>query len=285
VTRESKAGSSIIENCTVSILPGGMALDVLLTMWRGDSLFLLENLILKDFRVRYRNMSLGVLWSLLNPLVMMGVLTFVFTKIYSNPNIQNFPVFVLCGLVPYSFFTVAWLSGTTSIVDNTGLVKRVPLPREIVPIASVFSNCIHLLVQILLLLCAVLVFGRGVNRQWIWLPMLWTLEVVFVSGMVMITATLNVYIRDTRYMVESANVVLFWMVPIFYSFDVIPARYAEVYQHNPVAALVLCLRHILMQAEAPPTSTLVKLTLVSFATLGMGLLVFRQGKSGFYEHI
>ena len=274
-----------MENRTVSILPGGMVLDVLPIMWRGDYLFLLENLILKDFRIRYRNMSLGVLWSLLNPLVMMGVLTFVFTKIFSNPSIKNFPAFVLCGLVPFSFFSIAWICGTTSIVDNASLVKRVPLPREIVPIASVFSNCIHLLVQILLLLCAVLMFGGGVNRQWVWLPLVWALEVVFVCGIVLITATLNVYIRDTRYIVESANTVLFWLVPIFYSFDVIPARYKEVYQLNPVAALVLCLRHILLQAEAPPTSTLVRLTLVSFATLAMGLLVFRQGKYGFYEHI
>jgi ABC-type polysaccharide/polyol phosphate export permease len=254
-------------------------------MWRGDFLFLLENLILKDFRIRYRNMSLGVLWSLLNPVVMMGVLTFVFTKIFPNPNIKNFPVFVLCGLVPFSFFSIAWICGTTSIVDNASLVKRVPLPREIVPIASVFSNCIHLLVQILLLLSVVLVFGRGVNWQWFWLPVVWILEIVFVCGMVLITATLNVYIRDTRYIVESANTVLFWLVPIFYSFDVIPARFADVYQLNPVAALVLCLRHILIQAEAPPTSTLVKLTLVSFATLVIGLLVFRRGKHEFYEYI
>jgi ABC-type polysaccharide/polyol phosphate export permease len=274
-----------MEDCAVSIPPGGAVSDGLPIMWHGDSLFLLESLILKDFRIRYRNMSLGVLWSLLNPLVMMGVLTFVFTKVFSNPSIKNFPVFVLCGLVPFSFFSLAWICGTTSIVDNTSLVKRVPLPREIVPIASVFSNCIHLLVQILLLLGAVLLFGRGVNRQWIWLPVVWALEVVFVCGMALMTATLNVYIRDTRYIVESANTVLFWLVPIFYSFDVVPARYADVYQLNPVAALVLCLRHILLQAEAPPSSTLMRLTLVSFAALAVGLLVFRQGKHGFYEHI
>jgi ABC-type polysaccharide/polyol phosphate export permease len=254
-------------------------------MWQGDFLFLLQNLVLKDFRVRYRNMSLGVFWSLLNPLMMMGVLTFVWTRIVPNPTIRHFPVFVLCGLVPYSFFNVAWVSGTLSIVENSGLVKRVPVPREIVPIAAVLSSCLHLGIQILLLLLAVLAFGLGVNIYWLWLPLVWALEIVFVCGLALLTSAINVYIRDMRYVVESVIMVMFWLVPIFYSFENIPKRFAYIYELNPVAALIFSLRSILLHASQPHTSTVLKLTVVSFTVFAIGWVAFRRMKDSFYEHI
>lgn len=256
------------------------------SLWNGDYLFLLENLIVKDFKIRYRNMSLGVFWSLLNPLILMGVLTFVFTKVMPNA-VPNFPLFVLCGLVPFNFFTVAWNNGTISIANNAGLIKRIPVPREIVPIATVLSTTIHLGIQIALLLIITLAFGRGVNVYWLWLPLLWALEVMFVCGLVLATSALDVYLRDMRYIVESACTVLFWLVPIFYTLDIVPRQYVTVYEFNPLAALILGLRRILYEGVSPngDAGLVYKLAFTSTVTFIAGLAIFSRLKHKFFDYL
>jgi ABC-type polysaccharide/polyol phosphate export permease len=253
-------------------------------MWTGDYGFLLSNLIQKDFKIRYRNMSLGVFWSLLNPLVTMGVMTFVFKKIYGDTQ-PDYPVFVLCGLVPFNFFTQAWGSGTSSLLENARLIKRIAVPREVIPISSVLGSSLHLVIQVVLLLACALLFGKGVNRHWLWLPFVWGMELSFVCGISLMTSAIYIYIRDTRYVVESFNAILFWMVPIFYGSDKVPNQFRWIYDLNPVAALVTALRNILLQDISPAASLLAKLSLSSLFMLALGALVFQRCKRGLYDYL
>jgi ABC-type polysaccharide/polyol phosphate export permease len=215
----------------------------------------------------------------------MGVLTFVFTEIFPNNSQRAFPVFVLCGIVPFNFFSFAWGSGTQAVVESTAFVKRVAIPREIIPIASVLSNCLHLVIQIALLLFVTLIYNNPVNQYWIWLPVIWGFYIIFVSGLVMITSAINVFVRDVRYLVESFTAVLFWLVPVFYPFSMIQPQYKEVYALNPVAAMVMALRNILLEHAAPGGHILRNMALVSTITLLIGMLVFNQVKRSFYDYL
>jgi len=262
-----------------------LAPSVFRKAWEGDYVFLFEQLILKDFKIRYRNMSLGVMWSLLNPLVMMGVMTFIFGGVVGGQRSRAFPVFLLCGLVPYNFFTGAWIAGTNSIIDSASLVKRVPVPRQMFPVAGVLSNAVHLLIQLALLFVMAWGYGYRPGVPWLWLPVIWALYIVFACGLSLASSAINVFIRDTRYVVESFNLVLFWLVPIFYSFSIIPPKYADVYQFNPVAALVMAMRNIVLDGIPPPMSLIRNLALAASLTMAMGWVIFARLKSRFYEHI
>ena len=254
--------------------------------WNGDFFFALASLVIKDFKIRYRNMSLGVFWSVLNPIVMMGVLTFVFTYLSPNRSMPNFPVYMMCGLVPYNFFSIAWISGTTSLVDNAGLIKRVQVPREMVPLAAVLSNCLHLLIQICLLFILVFAYGYHVNRYWSWLPYVWAMEIIFMCGLSLVTSALNVYIRDMRYLVESTNTVMFWLVPIVYAQLASPPWiYAIIDHHNPLSALILMMRRIVMDGQSPGLTTVTDMTIASLVTFAIGLMVFQKLKRHFYDHL
>lgn len=249
-----------------------------------DHLYILYNLIGKDFKIRYRNMSLGIFWSLLNPLIMVVVLTYVFTRVLPS-NIPKYPLFVLIGLVPFNFFTLAWQTGTNSILDNAPLVKKVRFHREVIPISVVLGNVIHFLIQLAILALLMILFGEGFNRHWLWLPVIFGLEILFACGMALMFSALDVYYRDIRYVVESANLVLFWMVPIVYDINVVPRRFVFFYRFNPLAAVVHGCRLVLLNGVSPPNSLLRNLALVSFGSLIAGFLVFGRMKKRFADYL
>ncbi len=142
-----------------------------------------------------------------------------------------------------------------------------------------------MMIQIALLLAMTLAFGLKPAASWLWLPVLWALYLIFLCGLALGASAVNVFVRDVRYLVESFNLVLFYLVPIFYSFSIIPAKYAAIYQFNPVAAMVLAMRNILLDQKAPPASLIANLTMAAALVAALGLLIFRSLKTRFYEHI
>ncbi len=253
-------------------------------MRRSNLGFVIAELVLKDFRVRYRNMSLGVFWSLLNPLTMMAILTFVFTKVFES-RIPNYPLYVLCGLIPYNFFTLSAVTGTLSITENAPLVKRIPFQSALLPLVSVLANTLHLGIQLLIVFALVLWYGLPVTWHYLWLPVIWTLELLFIYGLTLASSSLHVVVRDVRYVVESVNLVLFWLVPIFYSFAMVPQQYKSLYEFNPVAALVLATQHVILGHRSPPPMLMWKMAFVSAVFLLVGGLIFSRMKSRFYRYL
>lgn len=254
-------------------------------MSASQSLLVFSELTKRDFKIRYRNMSLGIFWSILNPLIMVLVLGFVFKFLFPSQSIKSYPVFILCGILPYNFFSMAWAAGTTSINSNSGLIKRVRLNRQIVPLSSVASNLLHFVIQIGLLLVFSLVEGFTPTADWLLIPLLITILVAAVAGAALLFGAFDVYFRDTRYVVESLCLVLFWLSPAFYSHTLIPEKFKLVYILNPIATVAIGMRSILMDGKAPPSEILLGGSAVSAALLVAGYLVFSRMQRRFAEHL
>lgn len=179
---------------------------------------LLANLVRKELKVKYKNSALGFLWSLLNPMLYLVVFWLVFTKFMHNP-FPNFPIFLLCGLLPYNLFSAGLGGGTGSIVGNAGLVTKVWFPREILPLASLGAALIHFALQFVVLAAALVVFWY--EPSWSYLPLLIPALVallIFVAALGILLAAVNVYARDTQHLLELVLLAWFWMTPIVYPY-------------------------------------------------------------------
>ncbi len=222
-------------------------------LWRYRELIL--NLVVRELKARYKNSILGFVWSLLNPLAMMLVFTLVFTVMVPNTNLRNFPIFFLCGFLPWQFFTTAITSGMQSLINNSNLVKKVYFPREALPIASVLANLVNFLLALVVLFGALLV-TRTQLSPYIWLlPLVIIIEACFVLGVALVLSTLNVFYRDTGMIMDVALQAWFFLTPIFYPIEVLPRSFQVagltldlhrmMYILNPIASLIAAYRDLL----------------------------------------
>lgn len=251
--------------------------------------FSLWNLILKDFRTQYRNMSLGVLWSVLNPLIMLGTLLVVFTYIHKNETIEHFGVFLLLGLIPFNFFSLCLNTATGSLVENRQILKKLSFPRIIIPVASVFSQIIHLLIQVSLVAILILFSRIPVTLMYLWIPVILLVELTFILGMALICSVLDVYFRDTQYIVQSVLTVLFWFTPIFYPASManenLPRPLYLLFMANPLSGCIEAARRVVLH-NSPPEWDLFRMAIfVALFALGVGILLFRKLEPNLADHL
>jgi ABC-type polysaccharide/polyol phosphate export permease len=183
--------------------------------------YLLQNLVRRDLKVRYRNSVLGILWSLLNPLFMMLVFSLIFGKLIPREDIPNYPVFFLVGLLPWNFFSGSVLSGTVSITSNSPLIKKVFFPRVLLPTATLLSNLVNFLLAFIVLVIFLYVSGIGLTVHALWLPAILFTQLLFTLGLVLILGTLHVFYRDVVMILDVVMLAWFFMTPIIYSLDLL----------------------------------------------------------------
>lgn len=181
--------------------------------------YLLQNLVMRDLKVRYRNSILGVLWSLLNPLLMMIVYTLLFTVLIPGGEIRSFPMFILVALLPWNFFSGALTSGTVSIVSNASIIKKVYFPRILLPIAAVLSNAVNFIMGFAVLVVLLYAFGIPLTVHALWVPLILITQMIFVLGICLMLGTLQAFFRDIMMILNVALLAGFFLTPIFYSFE------------------------------------------------------------------
>ena len=216
---------------------------------------LAENLVVRDLKVRYKNSALGFLWCLLNPLLLMAVFTLVFTIMLPNLRVPKFPVFVLCALLPWNFFSTSVMGALSSISGNGHLIKKVYFPREILTISSVLSNFVNFLLALPVLLVLMFLFGMPITVWILLLPLVMVIQVIFTLGIALALATLNVFYRDTSVIMEVVIQAWFFLTPVFYPIDLLP-EWGHLlgislpirrltYILNPMASIIASYRSIL----------------------------------------
>lgn len=247
---------------------------------------LLRNLVVRDLKVRYQSSVLGFVWSLLNPLLMMTVFTVVFTVMMRNNQIQHFPVFILCALLPWNWFTSSTMGSINSIVGNANLVKKVYFPRELLPISVVLSNGINFLLALVVLFALLFAFGIPLRPPAILLPAVILIQACFLLGLALFLAALNVFFRDTEVIMEVLILAWFFLTPIFYDIKMLfPAYERILYWVNPMASVISSYRLILLHGAWPAPDFMLRTLGISVIVLVVGYLFFTRLSPSFGEEV
>lgn len=260
---------------------------------------LIYNLVVRDLKVRYKNSMLGVLWSLLNPLLMMLVFTFVFKVLAGNSSLPAYPAFILSGVLAWNLFSASVIGATNSIVGNAHLIKKVYFPREVLPIAVVLSNLVNYLLALPVYFILALLLGRSPTVWVLLLPAVILVQLLFTLGVSFVLATVNVFYRDTQIVMEVVMLAWFFMTPVFYSINQVARdgwhvgnivlssydvqRWMRIL--NPLASIVASYRDVLYWGARPGIDFFMRTAVTALFFLVVGYLIFHRFSPVFGEEV
>lgn len=214
----------------------------------------------------------------------MSAITFVFTTVFKI-EIKNFPLFVLSGIFPWLFFSGALSEATSSILSQQNILRQFNLPRETLPLSSILSNFLNFLIGWLIIYPLFLFFNPKIISLLPLLIIVLVLTLLFVSGLGLLLSVLNVFFRDIGQLLAVLLMFWFWITPVFYSPDMVPARFRWICNLNPMTPYVIYYREVIFSGNVPNPSIFINSFLWAFISLIFGLLVFSRLESKLLKQI
>lgn len=245
---------------------------------------LLSELVARDIKIKYRRSVLGVLWTLLNPLFMMIILSVVFSSIFKY-DIENFPLYLLSGQVIFNFFNDATTSSMTSIIGSAALIKKVYVPKYLFVVSRVFSSFINLMAAFTALIFVMVAMRAELHWTVILAVFPLTMIVTFSLGMGMLLAALTVKFRDIMHLYSVFMTGLMYLTPVIYPMSILPEPVRLVVSLNPLTNIVEMFRDVMLYNAVPTFSSLLIGIIESIIILVLGMYVFYKNQDEFILNI
>ena len=237
-----------------------------------------------DFKLRFFGSALGYLWTLARPLLLFGTLYFVFTKIVKfGEGVRYYPVYLLSGIVLFTFFAETTSRGVTALVERENLLRKMRFPRMVIPLSVALHSLFNLGLNLIVVFIFIFASGITPTLDWVQIPLLIGMLVIFATGVTMLLSALYVRFRDVEPIWEVALQLLFYGSPIIYVIDRVPESVRELVMFNPIASILTQWRHAVIDQDAPTAGTaiggielLVVPASISVALLVIGWWVFMR---------
>lgn len=244
----------------------------------------LKSNVKKDIRGKYKGSFLGVLWSFINPLLSVLVYAIVFPYIM-RIKVENYLIYLITGIIPWTFFTSAINTGIISILSNADIIKKVYFPRIILPISSVTSALVNFFISCIIILVFCIFGGVGISASLLWLPLVALIQYVMLLGFTFILSAIEMYMRDIEHIVNFVLAMAFYATPILYTPDIFPDNLSWILKINPMAYLVNAYRDIFLYHQNPSLYGLIIVGVFSVVIFIIGYIVFERLQKGFAEEV